>query len=360
MPSAMSVIDARLLNDWQQRFPLCERPFAALAESLKDNLAGAPPELLHCDATLVLQRLQALHEAGSLSRIGGIWNPGAGGAALLCAMAVPPQRLQAAAARVSAHPGVNHNYEREHAYNLWFVMTGVDAEAVERGVQALEQQSGLHVLRLPMQRAYRINLGFDLRSAGAVAHDAGEGRTRNVVRPVCAEDRGLAALLEQGLPLRERPYAVWAEALGWTEAQVLSRLQRWLDDGSLRRFGLIVRHHELGYRANAMCVFDVADELVDERAAALARQPGVTLCYRRARGPGWPYNLYCMMHGREREQVLQALGRAISAAGLDARSAAVLFSRRRFKQCGASYFRAHDAAPRQDGLAAQEAPHVLA
>lgn len=324
-------MDACLLNDWQQRFPMVSQPFDELAHALGGSAAE------------VLTRLQALQAGGSISRIGGIWNPGAGGAALLCAMAVPTQRLEAVAALVSAHPGVNHNYEREHAYNLWFVVTGHDGEAVERAVQTLEQQSGLHVLRLPMQRAYRINLGFDLQQRAACpAHSAakGDGATRSHAQPVESADMGLAALVEEGLPLLRRPYAAWAQALGWSEERVLVCLQQWLEQGSLRRFGVVVRHHELGFAANAMCVFDVPDEEVDAHAAILAQQTGVTLCYRRARGPGWPYNLYCMLHGREREEVLLWLARARAAAGLEACSQAVLFSRRRFKQCGARYFRA--------------------
>jgi len=322
-------LDARLLNDWQQQFPLCPQPFDEVAASLG------------CAPFTVLERLQALLAHGSVSRIGGIWNPGAGGAALLCAMAVAPQRLEAVAALVSAHPGVNHNYEREHVYNLWFVLTGADAAAVDLAVQRLEQRSDLTVLRLPMQRAYRINLGFDLRQANSDAKRSPEGATRSRAEAVAPADRALAALVEQGLPLGLRPYAAWARALGWTEAAVLERLKQWLSSGTLRRFGVVVRHHELGFAANAMCVFDVPDDAVDACAAILAQQPGVTLCYRRARGPGWPYNLYCMMHGRAREEVQTWLQSARSAAGLQHVEQAQLFSRRRFKQCGASYFRSH-------------------
>lgn len=338
----MKLLDSRLLNDWQQRFPLEPRPYEVLARSL-----GCSGE----DEDKVLARLRRLQAGGSISRIGGIWNPGAGGAALLCAMAVPPARLDAVAALVSAHPGVNHNYEREHDYNLWFVLTGPDGEALEQALQELERRSGLQVLRLPMQRAYRINLGFDLQRSGRGAcaartegvcpvERAAEGVTRSRAMPVASADMGLAALVEDGLPLLQRPYAAWAQALGWREEAVLARLAQWLAQGSLRRFGVVVRHHELGFAANAMCVFDVADQEVDERAALLARQPGVTLCYRRARGPGWPYNLYCMLHGRERDEVLRWLAQARAAAGLEACSQTVLFSRRRFKQCGARYFRA--------------------
>lgn len=317
-----------LLNDWQRDFPLVARPFAAIG-------AG-----LGVDAVTVLARYRALHAGGALSRIGGAFAAGAGGAALLCAFAVPPARLEAVAALVSAHPGVNHNYEREHAYNLWFVLTGIDRAAVARALDQLERDCALQALRLPMLRAYRIDLGFDLR--GPVA--ARPPTACPPAAPVRAADRPLAACLEDGLPLVEQPFAAWAEVCARTEDAVLGTLRRWLAEGTLRRFGVIVRHHEVGFVHNAMTVFDLPDAQVDACGERLALQPGVTLAYRRARAPGWPFNLYCMVHGRDRAAVESAIDAAVAAAGLADRPRAVLFSRRRFKQRGARYFSAASAA----------------
>ena len=126
---------------------------------------------------------------------------------------------------------------------------------------------------------------------------------------------------------------------------------RWLDQGTLRRFGLIVRHHELGFDANAMAVFDVPDTLVDLLGPRLAAQAGITLCYCRERAPGWPYNLYGMVHGRDRDSVQAALGAAVREAGLSAWPSEVLFSWRRYKQTGARRFR---------DLPALEVSHALA
>lgn len=317
-----------LLNDWQQRLPLCSQPFLAMARQHG------------CSEAELIAQLELARQAGQISRLGGAFAAGAGGAALLCALAVPQARLEAVAAQVNAVPGVNHNYEREHRYNLWFVITAPEAARLASRLQALEQDCGLRTLRLPMRRAYRINLGFDLRqgSAAALAPQAPARRAPVAKAAVADADRPLAALLEEGLPLLPRPYAAWAQALGWSEERVLQTLQAWLDQGVLRRFGVIVRHHELGIAANAMCVFDLPDDQVDAYGERLARQAGVSLCYRRERAPGWPYNLFCMIHGREREQVQQTLALARVAAGLEAVPQAQLFSRRRFKQCGGRYF----------------------
>jgi len=149
-------------------------------------------------------------------------------------------------------------------------------------------------------------------------------------------ERALLAALADGLPLEPRPFAALAEGLGLTEAQTLETLRGLRDRGVVRRFGVVVRHHELGYRANAMVVWDVPNAAVDAAGRALAAAPDVTLCYRRPRRPpDWPYNLFCMIPGRDRAAVREAAARAAAAGGIAEAPSATLFGGRRFKQRGA-------------------------
>ncbi len=151
-------------------------------------------------------------------------------------------------------------------------------------------------------------------------------------------DRALLAAVAEGLPLVKHPYAAIGERLGLSEAAVLAGLSRLAADGVISRLGIVVRHHELGWRANAMTVWDVPDERVPAAGACLRELPFVTLCYRRPRHPpGWPYNLFCMIHGRDRDTVLAQVETATCEAGLDGLARDVLFSLRRFKQRGARY-----------------------
>jgi len=153
-----------------------------------------------------------------------------------------------------------------------------------------------------------------------------------------ATDRRLLSALEDGLPLVARPYAVLGERAGLGEAEVIERLHRLIDERVIKRLGLVVRHHEIGYRANAMTVLDVPDARVDEVGEVLARAADVTLCYRRPRRlPDWPYNLFAMVHGRERRAVLDRIDRLLAEHGLTSLPHAVLFSTKRFKQRGARY-----------------------
>jgi DNA-binding Lrp family transcriptional regulator len=154
-----------------------------------------------------------------------------------------------------------------------------------------------------------------------------------------AVDRRVLASIQNGLPLVSRPYADIGARLGLSEADVIARLDRMQQRGIIRRFGVVVRHHEVGYGANAMVVWDVPDAAVSNLGRCLAEFDFITLCYRRPRRlPKWRYNLYCMIHGKNREDVLAHLEWMVNHCRLSELPHAVLFSRRRFKQRGAQYF----------------------
>jgi DNA-binding Lrp family transcriptional regulator len=317
------VLEFRLLNDFQRDFPLCPAPFAELAARL-----GVGEKV-------VLGSLEKLRREGKISRVGAVFAPKRIGASTLAAMAVPAEQLDAVASAVNRFPEVNHNYEREHRYNLWFVVTAASEGRLQATLTAIEQAAGHPLLALPLLEEYHIDLGFDLggerAKAGAVARGVAP------VQPVDEADRRLVGVLQEGLPLFIRPFQLIAERIGASEGEVLGRIGRWLEEGAIKRFGVVVRHHELGYRANAMLVHDVPDDAVGEVGRALALEPAVTLCYRRPRRPGWPYNLFCMIHGRERDEVCATIAALRERHGLSGHPHDVLFSLTRFKQTGARY-----------------------
>ena len=155
-------------------------------------------------------------------------------------------------------------------------------------------------------------------------------------------DRLLIVAMEDGLPLIPRPYLELGRRIGLEEGAVIARLSRLLKMGLIKRFGVVVRHRELGYRANAMVVWDVPDEDVEAVGRCFSRFDFVTLCYRRPRSlPEWPYNLFCMVHGRERQAVLAQVDELAEACAVEGVPYDVLFSARRFKQRGAVYSSVH-------------------
>lgn len=322
----MSDFQLSLLNDFQRGFPLTPRPFDTISKRL-----GLEVE----DLLVTLRRLT---REGVISRVGAVFRPNRIGVSTLAAMAVPEGRLAEVAQLVNAHPEINHNYEREHRFNLWFVATAANTAHLERVLHDIERQTRLPVMRLPMVQDYHIDLGFDLRPTVALAHQ----RERKAAPPHSLEldglDYALVAAIQEGLPLVARPYAEIAAVVGTSEADVLSRLEKLLDHDVIKRLGIVVRHHELGFRANAMVVLNVPNERVDEIGHCIGASGLVNLCYQRPRClPDWPYNLFCMIHGKDRDAVLERLDHLRDQCGLTDFQYEVLFSKQRFKQTGARY-----------------------
>jgi DNA-binding Lrp family transcriptional regulator len=320
MDSPYSPLEYTLLNDWQRGFPIVAHPFAEIGQRV-----GA-------GETAVLDTLARLQRRGAISRVGAVFAPRRIGASTLAALAAPAQQIEEIAALVSARPEINHNYQREHRYNLWFVATAADQAALDAVLAAIELDTGCRVIALPLENEFHIDLGFDLASC----HKSVAPVASVSARQPDNEERRLIAALQPGLEIMPRPFRQLGETLFMEEGEVLARVSGMIQEGLIKRFGVVVRHHELGYRSNAMVVFDLADDIVDGIGARLAAEPGVTLCYRRRRSlPDWPYNLYCMVHGRSRAEALPVIDRLAFIAGAPATT---LFSTRRFKQCGARYF----------------------
>jgi len=153
-------------------------------------------------------------------------------------------------------------------------------------------------------------------------------------------DLQLIVAVQEGFPIISRPYAYIAEQLAIDEAEVIERLSRLKQQGLIKRLGVIVKHSQLGYRSNAMLVFDIPDAMVAEKGQQISLLPFVNLCYLRPRhGKQWPYNLFCMIHGKSRERVLQQVAELIENCTLQSYAHDILFSQRCFKQRGAIYSR---------------------
>jgi len=151
-------------------------------------------------------------------------------------------------------------------------------------------------------------------------------------------DQLLIEAIQDGLPLVSRPYAAIGERIGMSEAEVIYRLSYLQQTGVIKRLGVVVYHRKLGYRANAMVVWDVPDDQVASIGKQIGQFDFVTLCYRRARNlPQWPYNLFGMIHGKDRNMVLDKLDALIKQCDLTHIPHQVLFSRHCFKQRGATY-----------------------
>lgn len=313
-------VDQALLDDWQRDFPITPRPFDELAAAL-----GIPPGL-------VVAKLRRFCATGRVTRVGATCAPNTVSASTLAAIAAPEARIEEVARIIERFPGVNHSYLREDDWNLWFVVTGPDRAHVDATLAGIEAASDLRVLDLRLVRPFNVDLGFALRG-GATPPPA--------ARPVdCAAfedaDRPILQALTNGLPLSERPYADLAEDLDLGEDHLLARIRVLVAAGIISRLGVIVRHRALGWRSNAMVVWDLPHDAITHAGPLLAAQPGVTLCYERRPVDGiWPYRLYSMIHARSRPEALGVLDRICTLPEFRNVPHKPLFSIRCFRQMGA-------------------------
>lgn len=326
----MADLEFHLLNDFQRNFPLAPEPFGVMAQ----RLHAAEPE--------VLETLSRLLACGKISRVGAVFKPHTIGSSTLAALSVPADELEEVAQLVSSYAEVNHNYEREHRFNLWFVVTAATEARIQEVLEEIAHRTGYQPLYLPMIEDFHIDLGFDL-SGPYKEHALSGGKSADNAAPVgqllsVQQENALVGAIQKGLPLVARPFAEIGAGIGLNETEVITGLGQLIDKGVIKRMGVVVRHRELGYRANAMVVWDIPNDQVRVLGQSIGNSGDVTLCYRRPRRlPVWRYNLFTMIHGRRSDEVLQRVEQLKEKCGLKDTACAVLFSRRCFKQCGAQY-----------------------
>jgi len=351
---ALDATDRHLLTALQAGVPLVPRPFAAVGRDL-----GLSEEA-------VVQRCQRLAADGVIRQISAIFDTAQlGYQSSLVAMTVDEAEVERAAAVINAHPGVSHNYVRDHDLNLWWTIAVPPGYDLEAHVGALHRMVGARSTRL-LPTVTRYKLGVVLDVAGertATARSAagspagGDGGTADAstatasaplapggADPAGADPAGgldpsdvpLVRELQDHLPLEPRPFAGMAARLGLTEEALLEAAERLREAGAMRRFAAVLRHRRAGFRANAMSVWAVPDARVDAAGQELASYDAVTHCYRRPTYPDWPYALFAMIHATSREQVEQTV--ADMRERVEPLDQRLLYSTRELKKVRVRYF----------------------
>lgn len=297
----LSQADAGLVDGFQSGFPVTERPFRNVAEALGES------------EDRVLSRVNRLLNEGIFRRVGPVLNPPVIGSSALAALAVPESRFEDVAATVNSYEYVNHNYGRDHRYNMWFVVTAETWGRREAVLTEIESRTDCPLLRLPMRTEYYINLEFPVVNDDRLARDGWSTEApyeptsiqNEAIGGLSQLDRRLIPELQDGLPISPTPYRQIAARVDTPVEDVLESVERLGDLNCIKRIGCVVNHHAVGFDENCMVVWDVPDNKLDERAVDAGRQPAVTYCCHRPRceAAGWPYNLYTMIHGRTQEAV---------------------------------------------------------
>ncbi|MBS3783611.1 MAG: AsnC family transcriptional regulator [Anaerolineae bacterium] len=334
----MDALDRRLLNEIQKAVPLVSRPFRALGRTL-----GLPE-------AEVLRRVRRLKQEDIIRQIGPIFSSRRlGYQSTLAAFRVEPERLDEVARVVSAHPGVSHNYSRDHAYNLWFTLTLPPNRDLEQAIARLAAATGADdYLNLPSVRLFKIGVHFDL-SNGSKETPEGKAQTGSpgadsTAEPLVSDtpltdfERDIVRVVQGDLPLVQQPFQEAALKLSVTEAALLDGLHELHQRGVMRRLSAVLRHRRAGFTANGMGCWVVPNERIVEGGQAAAGFSAVSHCYQRpAYPPRWPYNLFTMVHGQSRQEV-EGIVRQI-ADRIDPVDYIILYSQREYKKKRVRYFR---------------------
>lgn len=321
-------VDKRLLNDIQWVFPLSDRPFLEIGN--KHGISESE----------VMTRISALKQMGLIRQINAIFDTRRlGYKSALVAFSVRPEKLDEVAEHVNKHPGVSHNYERNHEYNMWFTLAvppGSDMKADLDGMASLE---GVIKYRLlPTLKLYKIGVRLDM-----VNSDAEKPEPTDEVKQMSSEklevterDKEFVRQLQKDLEITEEPFAQAARNLGITTAELFAQAREYESSGLMRRFAAILRHRDAGFVANGMVVWNVPEGRVDDVGFKLAEFPQVSHCYRRPVYPDWNYNVFSMVHARSlaaAEKMAVEMSAAIGVGDYK-----ILFSSREFKKERVKYF----------------------
>ncbi len=322
----LDLTDRRLLNALQGSFQLCGQPFAAVAAELGIG------------ETEVLQRTQRLRDAGVLRHLSPIFDVfRIGYKSALIAVAVDPARLEVAADVISAHPGVSHNYAREHRFNLWFVLAIPRERDFERTVAELAEAAGAErFIVLPAIKLFKIAVEYDMVEK---ITDSKPKRSHNGVRArrdLTDAEKTIIRVCQDDLPIASRPWADTAQRLGMSEADVIAKLNEMHDEGILRRFAAVLRHNEAGFSANGMACWRVPEDRIEDIGERLAADTRVSHCYWRPTFPDWPYPLFSMVHCESRDQVASIVAELSETVGVS--DYEILWSAREFKKERVRYF----------------------
>jgi siroheme decarboxylase len=321
-------IDKKLLNEIQWIFPLVDRPYWEIAKRHGISERDA------------MRRIKALKKMGLIRQINAIFDTRRlGYKSALVAFAVRPDKLGQVADKINEHPGVSHNYERNHEYNMWFTLALPPGSDMKHDLDRMAALDGVIKYRvLPTLKLYKIGVRLDM-----VNEDPEKPKPTDEVKELNPEkvqlterDKEFVRELQKDLAVVPEPFKELANNLGVTTAELFARSKQYENTGIMRRFAAILRHRDAGFVANGMVVWNVPENMIDEVGFQLAAFPQVSHCYRRPVYTDWRFNLFSMVHARSLEAAEKMAVEMSSTTGI--KDYQILFSSREFKKERVKYF----------------------
>ena len=324
-------MDKDILNYIQREVPLEREPFAAIGREL--GIAGDE----------VIRRIEALKRGRVIRQISAIFDTRVlGYQSTLVAAKIPPDKLNEGAKAINSHPGVSHNYERNNEFNLWYtVAVPPDSRlGLEGTVDVLHHISRAEKTRiLPTLKLFKIGVTLDMNKGATAKKEApqyGESDRASADRNISEEDKAAIRALQEDVPLTPRPFDLWGRQVGLSYEELLERAHDLKERKIMRRFSAVLYHRKAGFRANAMGVWKVPEDRIEEVGNAFAHYQAVSHCYERPTYEDWPYAVFSMVHGRSVEECEAVLDAMAEETGLTERDS--LYSTREYKKTRVRYF----------------------
>ena len=325
-------LDKEILNEIQWTFPLVNEPFAEIAKKFSISSEELKNRLVKLKHKGVLRQLSAIFDTRKL-----------GYSSSLVAMEIEPNRLDYVAQQINRHPGVSHNYERNHEFNLWFTLAVPPGSSLEKELEKFSKLQGIKKVRmLPTLQLFKIGVKLDM--VDEKKHDVKPSEEKKEVLDVkfepTEEDKEFIRQLQKDLEIIDRPFLKAAKNLGITEEQIFEKLQYYEKIGVMRRFAAILRHREAGFTANGMIVWKVPEDRITEVGEKLGAFPQVSHCYQRPVYKDWPYNVFSMIHCKSMDEASEMAADIQKQVSVDEYK--ILFSAREFKKTRVEYFVEND------------------
>jgi siroheme decarboxylase len=327
-PQYIDPLDKQLLNEIQWTFPLSSRPYLEIAT--KHGLTEED----------VMKRISLMKRIGLIRQINAIFDTRKlGYKSALVAFAVKKDRLDSVALEVNKHPGVSHNYERDHEFNMWFTLAVPADGDLKRDLEIMASLEGVIKFRLlPTLKLYKIGVKLDMVNSDPkrITPDDKVKKMDLKKFELASRDKEFIRELQKDLEVTPRPFDTLAKNLGITVDELFKKAIEYETMGVMRRFAAILRHRDAGFAANGMIVWMVPEDKIDEVGYKLASFPQVSHCYRRPVYPDWPFNLFSMIHARTIEAAKKIAIELSNFVGINEYK--ILFSSREFKKERVKYF----------------------
>jgi DNA-binding Lrp family transcriptional regulator len=326
--SSISESDKELLNEIQWTFPLVTRPFDAIAKKFNTT-----PEIIK-------KNLNNLKENGVLRQLSAIFDTRKlGYTSSLVAMEIEHDKLDYVASQINRHPGVSHNYERDHQFNLWFTLAVPPGTNLDNELEKFNVLKGIKKVRmLPTLQLFKIGVKLDMidDKKHDIAPSEEKKEIKNIKFEPTEEDKDFIRELQKDMEIIDEPFIKAAKNLGLTEEELFEKMRYYEDIGVMRRFAAILRHRQVGFTANGMIVWKVPEDRITAVGETLGSFPQISHCYERPTYDDWPYNVFSMIHCKTHDEANDVAKTIQDQIHVD--EYRILFSSREFKKTRVEYF----------------------